>query len=293
VATRAAGAFAVRPSVRACPTDSTQSHLTHERTWSVRHERVRPEAAILLENAVAAGRTRRERPRFARLHASIAERPLEWDWQHSPDNARPPGQRERIARPANAGLAAGGLGLAGVGFVLLAIGVISAVATVQSSRPLPFETWARHDLMQGAGDLAGGTSTDAMGAGQFASPPMIGGESVAAQYDSTAALRPGAAAASIAAAVEREPADAALAWESGRESPEVDIAALGPILASAAAAAKLAAEWPLPPTTVAQAVPESPSEGLLLEPPRPVFKPTLVFSYQPEADAPARPRSRP
>jgi hypothetical protein len=286
-AMRSAGHRLIRPSIGTCPTTSAHSQLAPEQIWSVRDERTRQEAAIeLLEDEVAAGRRRLERPRYARLHASLAERPLESAWQHFPDNARAPGQSERIdARPAR-GWSARGLWLGGVGFALLAVGVISAVATVQSSRPLPFEIWARHDLMRGAGDLAGGTYIDAMGAGQFASPPMIGPESAAA------GLRPEAVAASLPAAAERDPADAALAWDSSQESPEVDIAALGPILASADAAAKLAADWPAPRTT-ARAVPESRSERLLLEPPRPVFKPTLVSSLQPDPDAPARPRSRP
>jgi hypothetical protein len=270
-AMRSAGPRLIRPSLRTCPTDSTPSQLAHEPTWSARHGPADQEAAIEL---VDGGRMGLAGPRFARLHASLAERPLEWAWQDSP--ATPPARSERLdAGTAHAGGSAVRLWLGSIMFALLAAGVIAAVATVQSGRPLPFETWARRDLMQGAGDLAGGTSAHAMGAGRFASPPMVGREFVVAAPGPTA---------------ERDPADAALAWDPGRDAPEVDVAALGPILASAAAAAKLTAEWPGPLTAV-QTVPASRSERLPLEPPRPVFKPTLVSSLQTERTA--GPRSRP
>ena len=86
----------------------------------------------------AAGERTRNVPVLRRLHASIAECPMEWAWQHPPSVVIDPGEKERSAgNLLNAGRFARGPWLGGVAFALLAAGVISAVAMVQSGRSLP------------------------------------------------------------------------------------------------------------------------------------------------------------
>ena len=231
-AARASGAVAIRRDAHVHIANSVRAHLVHEQNWPARHERDRHDAATeLLEHDVAAGRSRIERPGFARFNASIAKQQLDWAWQHSPACAGPPGESERIADgPADRGFSARTWWLGGIAFALLATGMISAVATVQSSRPLPFETWARDDLMQHADLMPGATSTNAMLARQSAGAPE-GALMVAPTLP------------------DHEPGevDAAL----GRlERSDVVIAGLGPILASAAAAERLAADLRLPAVSV-------------------------------------------
>jgi hypothetical protein len=118
------------------------------------------------------------------------------------------------------------LWLGGVASGLLAAGLISAVATVQSSRSLPFETWARDDLMH---LMPGATSTNAMVAPQLAGAPerarMVG--------PTLPDHQPGEV-------------DAALGSHARLEWSDIVIAGLGPILASAAAAERLATDLRLP-----------------------------------------------
>jgi hypothetical protein len=179
----------------------------------------------LLEDDVAAGCARIGRPTFARLQASIAEQQLDWAWQPSSDSATPRGERERSgARITDAGVSTRALWLGGILFVLVAAGVIAAVATVQSSLPVPFETWARRDLMQRAD-----------------------GSAAVLPYDTTAGLagvgtaRPESVPAPAVA--EHVPAeiDAALGAPGRLEPSDIDIAGVGPILGSAATSKEFAA----------------------------------------------------
>jgi hypothetical protein len=74
---------------------------------------------------------------------------------------------------------------------------------------------------------------------------------------------------------------------------DIVIAGLGPILASAAAAERLAADLRLPPASVPRAKIGRGAERVLHEPPRPVFKRMLVSLSPGELDLLARPPSRP
>jgi hypothetical protein len=244
VATRSSGTLAIPRISDLHAVTPTQPYLRREQNWSARQERPQQDAASRRrENDVAVGRARAERPRFARVQASIAERPSEWAWQYSREIARPSGKDGRIAAtPAAAGASARALWFAGGTLVLLAAGAIAAVAMVQSSRPLPFETWARRDLMQGTGAM----------------PDLA----------SSAASLP-------AADHERGAADASLASDTGMAPPEVEIAALGPILASATAALEVTARLPAPPAEPAAGAVQVSDAGPLRPPPRPVFKPSL------------------
>jgi hypothetical protein len=146
---------------------------------------------------------------------------------------------------------------------------------VQSGRILPFEAWTRSDLMRLAGVVPGAVAPDPRGA-----------------YEVTAAPERaliGAPPATDRAAGE---VDAAIASPPDAQPADVEVAILGPILASAAGAAQVAAEWPVAPTA-ARTGTDSRSERLLLEPPRPVLKPTLVSSFQPTSEPTALGRSRP
>jgi hypothetical protein len=288
-ATRSAGAFAMRRAAHAQMANSMQARLARERNWSTGHDHGSQEAASsLLENDVANGGGRIGRPHFARLHASIAERPLDWAWQHSPDIAKASGKSERSeGRPAGTGSSTRALWFGGIAFVLLAAGIISAVATVQSSRPLPFETWARLDLLRRADGTPGATATTALARGQFAGAPegapMAKAGPVAARHHVIAAL------AGVVAAREPGEVDAALASDARLEPSHLEVAGLGPILASAAAAEQVAANFAM--LSLITAGVGSGAERLLAEPPRPVFKPALVSSSQPNETArePSRP----
>jgi len=165
--------------------------------------------------------------------------------------------------------------LGGIAFALLAAGVITAVAMIQSSRPLPFETWAP-DLRQRAGGIPGMTSMAAMVARQLAGAP----ERARAVAPTLPDHEPGKV-------------DAALRSHVRVEQSDIVIAGLGPILASAAAAERLAAGLRLPPASVPPAQVGTGAERVLHEPPRPVFKPMLVSLSRGELDEPARPSSRP
>ena len=286
-ATQSAGAM--RPEAHAHMANSMQARLARERNWSTGHDQNHQKAATgLLENDFAHGGGRIGRPHFARLHASIAERPLDWAWQHSPDMAKASGQIEQIeGRPAGIGFSTRALWFGGIAFALLAAGIISAVATVQSSRPLPFEAWARLDLLQRADGAPGATASTALGANQLAGAPegalLAKAGPVAARHDVITAL------AGVVAAREHGEVDAALASNARLEPSHVEIAGLGPILSGAAAAEQVAASLALLSLTTAGV--GTGAERLRAEPPPPVFKPALVFSLQP--DETARPPSRP
>jgi hypothetical protein len=252
-------------------------HLEHEQKGAaLEHRRSRPGTAGPHDNGLAAGEARIERPRFSRLHASIIERQSDWAWQNSFANTQAPCALERTtASRAGVGLSAAKLWFGGIALALLAAGVISAVATVQSGRILRFDAWTRSDLMWLAGVVPGALAPDSRGAYGVAAAP--GRELIVAPPAADRAA--GEVDAAIASPPDAQPAD-------------VGVAILGPILASAAGAAQVAAEWPVPPTA-AQAWTDSRSERLLLEPPRPVLKPTLVSSFQPTSEPTARRRSRP
>jgi hypothetical protein len=240
----------------------------------VRQERNRPGTPASLDQELAAHRARHERPRFARLHASIIERQSDWGWQNSFDGEPAAGDVGRLAAPqAETGLSARQLWFGGIAFALLAAGAISALATVQSGLLLQVETWARGDLAQRA-TIPGALPRDA------AMADWMGGAPERARLIARPA--PDRQGGEI---------DAALASHPGGQPPDVDIAVLGPILSSAAAAARLAADWPVPPLA-AQAGADGRSEGPLREPPRPVLKPTLLSSFRPEPDTTDGRRSR-
>jgi hypothetical protein len=248
-AIRPPSAMAVRGNVHAHMAASVQAHRGREQNWSAGYERNRHEAATgSRDNGVADGRARRGRPQFARLHASIAERQLDWAWHNSPDTAKASAERERAeAKSADTGPSARASWLGGIAFALLAGGIIAAVATIQSSRPLPFETWARDDLMQRADGVPGRMPTNGTAAALIVAPTAADGQ--------------------------RGEVDAALGSHARLQPSDIDIAGLGPILATAAVAERLAADPPSPHGWVSTAGVETRAGPLLPEPPRPVFKP--------------------
>lgn len=262
--TGTSGIVALRRDADVRTPDPVQPQPARGGTWSGRDEPYPQDtAAGLLGHDVAAGRPPSGGLRFARLHAALAERQLDWAWQNCADAEGPPDDTRRSgARRADAGLAARALWLGGIAFALLAAGIISAVAALQSSRPLPFETWARADLTRRADGMPGATPTDGMAVALAMAP-------TAAERD------PGEVDAALGPHVRLEPSD-------------LEIAGLGPILASAAGAEELAANLPAPPV---QAAPVgSRAERLPPGPPRPVFKPMLSSSYgEPEEAVPSKP----
>ena len=133
------GAFALRRNAHVVTANAAQTAPRPEPNRSLQHERNQPGAATSPpENDVSTKRAHTKRPRFARLHASIAESPMEWAWQHPPSVVSDPGEKERSAgNLLNAGRFARGPWLGGVAFAVLAAGVISAVAMVQSGRSPP------------------------------------------------------------------------------------------------------------------------------------------------------------
>jgi hypothetical protein len=277
-------------------THSIQAGWAREQNGSAIHEQgPQVGSGSLPENVIAINGGSIDRPSFARFHASVAERQLDWGWQQCPDAAGPSHESQRN-EPGHAGtgFSARALWLGGIAFAVLAVGILATVATVQSSRTLPFEAWARGDLMQRAGGMPGAMPRDAMVPGQSAGAPqraLMG----RAGHDPIAALAGPVAArpepAATPASADREPGQdlAALAPDAKPDPSDLEIAILGPILASAATAEQLAANLPLAP----RAGVGTRAERLLNEPPRPVFKPTLVSSSQQEPNEAARPLSRP
>jgi hypothetical protein len=137
--TQSSGALATRPDIPVATANAAQTGPRPEPDRSLQHERSQPGAATsALENHVRSGRAHTRRPRFARLHASIAESQMEWAWQHPPSVVIDPGEKVRsVGNLLNAGRFARGPWLGGVAFAVLAAGVISTVAVVQSGRSPP------------------------------------------------------------------------------------------------------------------------------------------------------------
>jgi hypothetical protein len=214
---------------------------------------VQPEAApAVLEAAITAGRPRRGRPGFAKLQASLAECPMEWAWQHPPSVVTHPGQRERsAAQLLNARFSARAPWLAGVAVALLAAGISATVATLQSGRSPPAD-----EVRSGGPVMAG----DEFGA----APP-------------------------VPAAAGRERGAIDPDFGGAGSAPAVEIALLGPVLASSREAAVMAARMPIPTAVLPRALIEGPAARLLHEPPRPALKPAEVSLV----DAPSPRRARP
>lgn len=287
-AARSAGVIAVPRAAHADMTNSMQARLAHERNWSTGQPHHSHTAATgLPENDFANGGGHIGRPHFAKLQASLAERPLDWAWQDPPDMAKAAGTSERSdGTPAATGFSARALWFGGIAFVLLAAGIIAAVATVQSSRPLPFGTWAGLDLPQDADGAPGAMTTTAAAPGPFADARegtlrAEVGPGVA-RHDAIAAL------AGVVAAGEHAEVDAALVPDAGLAPSHVEIPGLGPILGSATAAEQVAAN--LARLSLTTAGIGTGTERPLAKPPRPVFKPAAVRSLQPDETAPPRPR---
>jgi hypothetical protein len=173
----------------------------------------------------------------------------------------------------------------GIAFVLVAAGIISAIATVQSGRPLPFETWAGLALLQHEDGATGAMTTTAGGANQLPGAPEGALRAqpgpIAARHEVIAAL------AGVVAAHEHGEVDAALVSDASLAPSHVEIPGLGPILASATAAEQVAANLAMLSLTSAGV--GTGAERMLAPPPRPVFKPALLSSSQP--DETARPPS--
>jgi hypothetical protein len=276
-AARPSGAVAIPPHAHAEMANSVRAHLAHKQNWPERHKRDQHDTTTgLPDKDLPTCSVPIERPRFDRLRASIAERQLGWAWHNSLDTANHLAESEPSgAKPTDARFPRRAIWFGGIAFALLAAGVISAVAMIQSSRPLPFETWVR-DLTQRAGGMPGITSIAAMVARQLAGTP----ESARVVAPTLPAHEPGEV-------------DAALGSHARLEPSDIVIAGLGPILASAAAAERLAADLRLPRVSVPTAKAGTGAERVLHEPPRPVFKPIPVLLSRGELDEPARPPSRP
>jgi hypothetical protein len=184
-------------------------HLEHEQKGAaLEHRRSRPGTAGPHDNGLAAGEARIERPRFSRLHASIVERQSDWAWQNSFANTQAPCALERTtASRAGVGLSAAKLWFGGIALALLAAGVISAVATVQSGRILRFDAWTRSDLMWLAGVVPDALAPDSRGAYGVAAAP--GRELIVAPPAADRAA--GEVDAAIASPPDAQPADVEVA----------------------------------------------------------------------------------
>jgi hypothetical protein len=276
-AARPSGAVAIQPHAHEQMANSVRAHLVHNQNWPARHERDQDDATTgLPDKDLPICSAPIERPRFDRVRASIAERQLAWAWHNSLDTANHLAESEPSgAKPSDTRFPRRAIWLGGIAFALLAAGVISAVAMIESSRPLPFETWAR-DLRQLAGGMPGITSTVAMVARQLAGA-----------RESARVVAP--------TSPDHEPGEVDAAFRSHirLEQSDIVIAGLGPILASAAAAERLAADLRLQSASVSPVKVGTGAERVLHAPPRPVFKPMLVSLSPGELDLPARPPSRP
>jgi hypothetical protein len=259
--TRSPGALAVRRPVPVDPEDAAQTDARREPIRSMRHEGDQPEVPGPLENHVAGGRARRTRPRFARLHASIAECPMEWAWQDPPSVVINPGEKAGIAaKLVNARFSPRRHWLGGVAFALLAAGVIWAVAAIQSGRSLPG---------------GGARSADTL---------MAAHEPGAAQ--------PGPDEAPVSAGAGRERGASTAGLAPAGSEPGVEIALLGPVLASAGEAEEVSAKLSMGTAAAPAAAVGARVAHLLHDPPRPVLKPTLVSLLDARSPRRARPTSR-
>jgi hypothetical protein len=244
VGARSSGAFTMRRDVPVLAANAAQIDPRPEPDRLLQHAPNQPAATSLLENDRGSRRTHGSRPRFARLHASIAECPMEWAWQYPPSVVIDPGERERRAgSPLNAGRFARGPWLGGVAFALFAAGVIYAVAMVRSGWPP-------------AGEVRPAAA-------------------LTAAYQS-GADRLGSAEALVSAPAGPEPSATGTAFPAASPAPVLEIALLGPVLASAGEAEEVAAKLPMRNAAVPAAAVEARGGRVLNEPPRPIFKPTLV-----------------
>jgi hypothetical protein len=244
VGTRSSGALPVRRNAPV-PPNAKQAQERRGPDRPVAHDRNQPDAQTpLLENGIAGGRPRRGRPGFARLQASIAAAPMEWACQYPPSVVTDPkGRAASAAKLLSAGLSASAPWLGGVAAGLVAAGVIAIVATVQSGRPPP--------------------------AGEAPSPEPV-----------TALAGPAEGLVSAAPGRERGATDPTAAPDGS--APAVEIALLGPVLASAGEAEQVSARMP---ARTARVWPAAADAHLLHEPPRPAFRPTLVSAA--DGDRPA------
>jgi hypothetical protein len=180
------------------------------------------------------------------LQASIAASPMEWACQYPPSVVTDPKDRgASLVKLLNAGLSARAPWLGGVAAGLVAAGVIAIVATVRSGPSLP--------------------------AGQVPSPEPV-----------TVLAGPAEGLVSAAAGRARGATDPTAAPDGS--APAVEIALLGPVLASAGEAEAVSARLPTRTAAVWSAAAEADAH-LLREPPRPAFKPTLVSAA--DGDRPA------
>jgi hypothetical protein len=208
--TRSSGAFTVRRHVPVYAGNAAQTEASVVPNRPMRHEGDQQEAATDIDP----GRTQMGRPRFARLHASIAECPMEWARQHPRSVVIRPGEREGlVAKLVNASFSARMPWLGGVAFALLAAAIISTVALVQSGRSPP--------------------------AGEARSAGLL-----TAGHERGVA-RPGPPEAPASAPAGREGGTIDTAVAPGGAAPVVEIALLGPVLASAGEAQEVAAKLPM------------------------------------------------
>jgi hypothetical protein len=234
--TRSSAASTARRNART-PPNPTQTQEQRGPERPVAHDRSEPDAQPpLREVGIAGGRACRGRPGFARLQASLAAAPMDWACQYPPSVVTDPsGRAASVAKLLNAGLSARAPWLGGVAAGLVAAGVIAIVATVQSDRSPP--------------------------AGEARSPEPV-----------TTLAGPAEGLVPAAAGRARGAADPTAA--SDGSAPAVEIALLGPVLASAGEAEQVSARLPARIAAVWSA--ETRGAHLLHEPPRPAFKPTLV-----------------
>jgi hypothetical protein len=247
VGTRSSGALPAQGNAR-IPPNPTQTQERRGPDRPVAHDRNQADAETpLLETGITGGRARRGRPGFARLQASIAAAPMEWACQYPPSVVTDPKERAAsAAKLLNAGLSARAPWLGGVAAALLAAGVIALIATVQSGRSPPGAEAPSPKPIMALAEQAEGLVPAAAGRARGATDPA------AAQ---------------------------------GGSVPAVEIALLGPVLASAGEAEAVSARLPTRIAAVGSAAADA---HLLHEPPRPAFKPTLVSAADGD-----RPASRP
>jgi hypothetical protein len=227
------------------PPNPTQTQERRGPDRPVAHDRSQPDAQTpLLESGITGGRARRGRPGFARLQASIAASPMEWACQYPPSVVTDPkGRAASAVKLLNAGLSARAPWLGGVAAALLAAGAIALMATVQSGRSTP--------------------------AGEVPSPEPV-------------TVLAGSAEGLVSATAGRERGATDPAAAPDGSAPAVEIALLGPVLASAGEAEQVSARMPARTAPLWSAAADA---HLLHEPPRPVFKPTLVSAA--DGDRPA------
>ena len=183
------GGIAIGRAAPAQLTDLVRAYLARQQNnWLTTHEQDREATTELLENHVAAGRVLIEGPRFPRWDASIAKQQLDWPCQHCSDGPGLPGESERMADgPADRGVSARTLLLGGIAFAVLAAAIISWLTAVEAIRPLPFEIWAQHDLIQSTDGIPG--ATNAQDPDQLARGPEAAPDSFIQLHEALTAAR--------------------------------------------------------------------------------------------------------